>query len=194
MMYRMDKQIPRMTAWAIVSVMGLGVLVGCTGNSDPEPTVKTGPTETYPEAEDSSAAPDPASETDTSLVFYEDDQVAIRGFDPVAYFEQGQPVKGDEAFRYEWGNTTWLFANAEHRDRFASNPQQYAPEFGGFCAWAVSQGYTAPIDPEAWTIVDGKLYLNASKGIRQRWAQDVSGNIAKGNQNWPGIRNGLVSQ
>jgi hypothetical protein len=78
-------------------------------------------------------------------------------------------------------------ASRDHRDRFAQAPTQYAPQYGGYCAWAVSRGYTADIDPEAWRIVEGRLYLNYSKRVQRRWEQEMSGNIAKGNANWPGV-------
>jgi YHS domain-containing protein len=112
---------------------------------------------------------------------------AIEGYDPVAYFEQGQPVAGGD-YEYAWMDATWYFASAENRDKFAADPEKYAPQYGGYCAWAVSQGYTAKIDPQAWSIVDGKLYLNYSKGVQSQWQQDVPGNIAKGDANWPAIR------
>lgn len=114
--------------------------------------------------------------------------IAIEGFDPVAYFTAHKPVEGNAAFEHEWMGATWRFASAEHRELFAKMPQKYAPQYGGYCAWAVSQGYTASIDPEAWRIVDGKLYLNYSKGIQQQWLGDIPGNIEKGDSNWPGIR------
>ena len=120
-------------------------------------------------------------------VFVDKEGRAIRGTDPVAYFTQGSPVAGKAEFTHEWSGATWLFATAENRDLFAASPEQYAPQYGGFCAWAVSQGNTAPIDPQAWTIVNGKLYLNFSKGIQRRWEQDIPGNIAKANSNWPSI-------
>src|SRR5437016_4674828 len=85
--------------------------------------------------------------------------IAIKGYDPVAYFTQSKPVKGSSAFTYQWMNATWWFASAEARDEFARIPEKYAPQYGGYCAYGVSQGHTAPIDPEAWTIVEGKLYL-----------------------------------
>jgi YHS domain-containing protein len=116
---------------------------------------------------------------------------AIEGYDPVAYFEQGQPVEGGD-YEYAWMDATWYFASAENRDKFAADPEKYAPQYGGYCAWAVSQGYTAKIDPQAWSIVDGKLYLNYSKGVQSQWQQDVPGNIAKGDANWPGIRDELA--
>lgn len=114
--------------------------------------------------------------------------VAIRGYDPVAYFEMGMPVEGKKEFSAEWMDATWQFANAANRDKFKAKPEQFAPQFGGYCAYAVSYGTTADIDPEAWKIVDGKLYLNKNKSIQQSWSQDIPGHIARANKNWPGIR------
>ena len=114
--------------------------------------------------------------------------VAIEGVDPVAYFTEGKPVAGSKAHSLDWNGATWRFASAENLEAFRAEPARYAPQFGGFCAWAVSQGYTAPIDPEAWDIVDGKLYLNYSKGVQARWKQDKPGNIAKAEANWPTVR------
>jgi YHS domain-containing protein len=111
--------------------------------------------------------------------------VAIKGYDAVAYFTEGKPIKGRSEFQYEWMGAKWYFASAANRDAFAKNSQKYAPQFGGYCAWAVSQGYTAGIDPAAWKIVDGKLYLNYSKSVQKMWEQDVPGNIKKGTENWP---------
>jgi YHS domain-containing protein len=113
--------------------------------------------------------------------------IAIQGADPVAYFTAGAYVPGSDQFVYDWSGATWYFASAANRDAFASNPQQYAPQYGGFCAWAVSQGYTAPIDPEAWKIVDGKLYLNYDRNVQARWERDIPGNIAKADANWPQV-------
>ena len=110
---------------------------------------------------------------------------AIRGYDPVAYFTEGRPVEGESAHRFEWMGATWYFASAENRDAFEANPEKYAPRYGGYCAWAVSQGYTASIVPEAWRIVDGTLYLNYSLSVRERWVKDIPGNIAKADVNWP---------
>lgn len=110
---------------------------------------------------------------------------AIRGYDPVAYHAEGKPVAGKRAHRVEWKGATWSFASAENKALFEGDPEKYAPRYGGYCAWAVSQGYTASIDPDAWSIVDGKLYLNYSLGVRDQWSQDIPGNIAKGDVNWP---------
>jgi YHS domain-containing protein len=111
--------------------------------------------------------------------------VAIKGYDPVAYFTDAKPVKGDSDFAFDWNGASWHFASAAHRDTFKAAPEKYAPQFGGYCAWAVSQGYTAGIDPAAWKIVNGKLYLNYSLEIQKKWEGDVPGNIAKAEGNWP---------
>lgn len=114
-------------------------------------------------------------------------RTAIRGTDPVAYFTEGRAAKGSSSFTHKWRGATWHFISAENRDRFAADPERYAPQYGGYCAWAVSQGYTATTDPEAWRIVQGKLYLNFSKSVRRRWEKDIPGNIAKADRNWPGL-------
>jgi YHS domain-containing protein len=192
----------RLAVFAIASILGFGIVAGCTApgsnpSSSPEPSAETGPIESYPDYPESpteeNTSPSPEA-TNTNEVFYEDDGLAIRGYDPVAYFTEGQPVEGSQEFSYQWGNATWRFASAENRDLFVNNPEQYAPQYGGFCAWAVSQGYTAAIDPNAWKIVDGRLYLNATRGVQRRWERDIPGHIAQGDQNWPGIREDLISQ
>lgn len=113
--------------------------------------------------------------------------VAIKGYDPVAYFTEGKPVKGSSDFKHEWNGAEWRFASAANRDLFKEDPVKYAPQFGGYCAWAVSRGYTAGIDPDAWKIVDGRLYLNYNAKVQAQWAENVSGNIAKAEENWPKI-------
>ena len=112
---------------------------------------------------------------------------AVKGYDVVAYFTDGKPVKGVKQFTYEWKGATWFFANAENLAEFMNNPEKYAPQYGGYCAWAVSQGSTADIDPEAWKIVDGKLYLNYDADIQTKWSADIPGNIQKADANWPGL-------
>ena len=118
---------------------------------------------------------------------FSDDDGAIRGYDPVAYFSEGAPTQGSPDFTHEWMGAEWRFVSAENRDLFAADPEAYAPQYGGYCAWAASRGYLASIDPDAWDIHDGKLYLNYSRLLHLRWALDKSGNIAKGDANWPGI-------
>jgi len=113
--------------------------------------------------------------------------IAIKGYDPVAYFTDSKPVKGSAAFSHQWMSSTWWFASAEHRDEFARSPEKYAPQYGGYCAYGVSQGHTAPIDPEAWTIIEGKLYLNYSKGVKKTWSEAIPQHIDEANRNWPGL-------
>ena len=113
--------------------------------------------------------------------------VAINGYDAVAYFKQSRPVKGSSSFTHQWMNATWLFANAEDRDDFARDPAKYAPQYGGYCAYGVSQNHTSPIDPEAWTIIDGKLYLNYSKGVKKTWSQQIPKYVEDANHNWPAL-------
>jgi hypothetical protein len=119
---------------------------------------------------------------------YAVDGIAIEGTDPVAYFTAGKPVAGNPANFVDWKGARWRFSNDANRALFLSNPEAYAPQFGGFCAWAVSEGYTASTDPEAWKIVDGKLYLNYSTPVQRKWEGDIPGNIMRGNANWPGLK------
>jgi YHS domain-containing protein len=114
--------------------------------------------------------------------------LAVSGYDPVAYFSVGKPVAGSPEYSTEWRGVTWRFSNAENLAKFKANPELYAPQYGGYCAWAVSNGKTASADPEAWKIVNGKLYLNYSHEVQAQWQQDVPGNIQKADRNWPGLR------
>jgi YHS domain-containing protein len=113
--------------------------------------------------------------------------VAIKGYDPVAYFTSAKPTKGSSDHTFEWNGAKWHFASAANKDLFAAAPEKYAPQYGGYCAWAVSNGYTAPIDPDAWKIVEGKLYLNYNAEVRTKWQQDVPGNIQKADKHWPEV-------
>jgi len=120
------------------------------------------------------------------------DGKALSGYDPVAYFSAEKPTKGDAQYAYSWNGASWLFSSAENLEKFRSNPEAYAPQFGGYCAYAVSEGHTANGDPEAWKIVDGKLYLNYNKEIKQKWEENQTERIEKGVTNWEGFKkNGL---
>lgn len=112
---------------------------------------------------------------------------AIKGYDAVAYHSLKQAVKGDAQHTFNWKGASWLFTSQQNLDLFASNPEKYAPKYGGHCAYAASKGSIAPVDPEAWTIVDDQLYLNYSKSVREIWKEDIPGNIKKADVNWPGI-------
>ena len=118
---------------------------------------------------------------------YAEDGIAIDGTDPVAYFTEGAPVKGSSEFTHSYNGATWHFASAANRDAFAADPARYAPQYGGYCAYAVSEGYTASTTPKAWRIVDGKLYLNYSKRIQRRWEKDIPTRITNANANWPKV-------
>ena len=111
--------------------------------------------------------------------------VAVRGTDVVAYVTEGRPVAGRAEFTHAWRGADWRFASAANRNRFAADPERPAPADGGFCAYAVSEGYTAPIDPVAWRIVDGRLYLNYDRSVQRRWERDIPGRIARADANWP---------
>src|SRR5262245_7670955 len=102
----------------------------------------------------------------------ESDSLAMRGYDAVAYFTDAHSIRGLAAFEFTWKGARWRFASAAHRDQFVKAPEQYAPQFGGYCAWAVAHGYTADGDPNAWKIIDGKLYLNYSKRVQKKWETD----------------------
>ena len=113
--------------------------------------------------------------------------LAVDGRDPVAYFTDGKPLKGDKKFSTEYNGAEWRFSSAENLEAFKAAPEKYAPQYGGYCAWAVSQNYTARGNPENWKIVDGKLYLNYNDEIQKRWEADIPGFIAAADQNWPGV-------
>lgn len=169
----------------MVCVGGAIALASCSGspNAAESSPSSSAATNSAVVASSTQAAPSP------EIAYFEQGGVAIRGADPVAYFTESAYVSGSDEFTHEWQGVTWQFANAENRDLFAADPDAYAPEYGGFCAYAVSQGYTADIEPDAWKIVDGKLYLNYNKKIQKRWEKDIPGFIAAANQNWPGVLN-----
>lgn len=112
---------------------------------------------------------------------------AVEGYDAVAYFAEGKPVKGDKVFSTEYNGAEWRFASADNLAVFKAEPEKYAPQYGGYCAWAVSQNYTARGNPQNWRIVDGKLYLNYNDEIQKRWEADIPGLIAAADKNWPGV-------
>ena len=115
------------------------------------------------------------------------DDLAILGYDTVAYFTDERPVKGSPDFEYVWQDARWQFASAEHRTLFATDPDRYAPQFGGFCTGAVALGRLAPIDPEAWLIVDGRLYLHYDKEGRDETAAHPKADIATAAERWEAL-------
>jgi hypothetical protein len=118
---------------------------------------------------------------------FQRDGLAIGGTDPVAYFTDGAPVQGVADHTVDWNVARWTFASAANRDAFVADPERYAPAFGGYCAFAASRGYLAPTVPEAWSIYEDRLYLNANLRARELWLAELPNVIAAGEANWPGI-------
>jgi YHS domain-containing protein len=113
-----------------------------------------------------------------------DSDMAIKGYDTVAYFKTGKALKGNESLAFKWHDMTWYFSTKENRDLFADHPEQYAPQYDGYCAWAMTEARKAQTDPEIWKIVNGKLYLQCSQASYEKWSRDIPGNIRKADINW----------
>jgi len=118
---------------------------------------------------------------------YKMEGLGLSGYDPVAYFIDKAPVKGRAEFQAEWGGAKWLFKSSENRSTFLAAPEKYAPQYGGYCSFAVSRGQNAPGDPTAWKVVKGKLYVNNSKKVQELWEKELPDVIARGDQAWPGV-------
>lgn len=118
---------------------------------------------------------------------FETDGVAIVGYDAVAYFTDAKAVEGKKQHSFDWYGATWQFVSEANRAAFAKDPQKYAPQYGGYCAFGVSRGYAVKVDPTAWKVVDGKLYLNYNHDVQAEWAKDIAGHIEKADANWPKV-------
>jgi YHS domain-containing protein len=116
------------------------------------------------------------------------DGVAIKGYDPVAYFTVGHPVKGSPEIDYVWKDAHWHFATPDNRDAFSKDPERFSPQYGGYCSFGVSVNVMADIDPDAWAIIDGKLYLYHSKTSAEKFHGSTVNNISKADVNWPGLQ------
>ena len=114
---------------------------------------------------------------------------AVGGYDAVAYHTEGQAIQGEREFSTEWRGAEFRFSSQANLDLFTADPEAYAPAYGGYCAWAISEGYTAKGDPNVWTIVKGVLYLNYNEQIHERWSTDIPGHIARANANYPDLVN-----
>lgn len=119
--------------------------------------------------------------------FFEQDGVALRGYDPVSYFEEGKPRQGLASHSHTYKGSTFHFSSPENQRKFAENPQKYAPQFGGFCAYGATKGAKFSTQPDAFAVVDGKLYLNKTRKVQSLWEQDIPGNIALANEKWPEV-------
>jgi YHS domain-containing protein len=130
-----------------------------------------------------------AAQAANSQVFTDKQNLAIKGYDVVNYFTAGAPAKGDASFKSSHNGATYHFVSAANKAKFDANPAKYLPAYGGFCAYGAAQGYKVSINPEAWKIVNGKLYLNYSKGVQRKWDGDIAGYIKQADANWPNIKN-----
>jgi YHS domain-containing protein len=119
--------------------------------------------------------------------FFEKDGAALRGYDAVAYLKENKPVKGSAEYAVEYKGSTFRFVSRANRDAFAADPEKYAPQYGGFCAFGTARGYKASTDPVAFTVVDGKLYLNYNRDVQKQWRADIPGFVAKADKNWPAV-------
>lgn len=122
-----------------------------------------------------------------STIFFSGSEGAINGYDPVAYFTTGKPVKGRADISLQWKGAVWRFSSQANREAFEANPWAFAPQFGGYCAYGASMGYRDQSEPDAWKIVQGKLYLIHTTDVRSIWVRDLNGHIARANSNWPAI-------
>lgn len=113
---------------------------------------------------------------------------AIQGYDPVAYFSEHKPVKGDKKYSLSWKSANWYFVNQQNLEAFKSNPVMYAPQYGGYCAYGLANGHKATTEPDAWLISDGKLYLNYNKDVQVKWKQKQSDYIQTADKIWPGLK------
>ncbi len=129
------------------------------------------------------------AQTSKSLQNLDKNGLAIQGYDPVAFFTQGKPVKGTTQFQSTFKGAIYYFASSEDKSTFDSDPAKYEPQFGGFCAYGVSQGHTAPIKIEAFQIVNGRLLMQYDLDVKKDFNKDQSGNLAKADHNWPSIVN-----
>ena len=112
---------------------------------------------------------------------------AVSGYDTVAYFTEGKPVKGDSKIISNYRGAVWQFSSPANKEKFDTSPERFIPQYGGYCAWAVSQNYIASANPNYWKIVDGKLYLNYNADVQKNWEKDIPGFIQKANKNWPAV-------
>jgi YHS domain-containing protein len=113
---------------------------------------------------------------------------AIHGYDPVAFFDEGKPVKGTDSLVFQWHEASWHFASQKNRDAFKSTPEKYAPQYGGYCAFGMSRGYKAKTLPETATIIDGKLYFNYNLEVKKEWSKTPDVYIEKANKNWIAVK------
>jgi hypothetical protein len=129
-----------------------------------------------------------ACSADVGEVYKDESGIAINGYDPVGYFREGKPVKGVADFELEWNGAVWRFASLQNKADFEKYPEGFAPKYGGYCAYGMSNGYKAPTQPDAWSVVDGKLYLNYNTDVKKDWLSAKDTLIIKADKNWPNVK------
>ena len=120
---------------------------------------------------------------------FEKNGMAIKGYDAVAFHTEAKAIKGIENFTYRWKETNWLFKNQANLDMFKKDPEKYAPQYGGYCAYGTADGHKAPTETDTWTVKDNKLYFNYNKKVQAVWSKDIPGYIEKADKNWVDIKN-----
>jgi YHS domain-containing protein len=113
---------------------------------------------------------------------------AIKGYDPVAFFKESKPVKGSDKFQYKWKDATWFFSTSENLEAFKADPEKYAPQYGGYCAYGTSQGHKAPTQTDTWTVLNDKLYFNYNDKVKELWTKDQANLIKVADEKWPEVK------
>jgi YHS domain-containing protein len=131
--------------------------------------------------------PASADEVKTPEIYVDFEGKALKGYDTVAYHTERRAMKGSPDFAVEWKGAKWFFASAENRDLFIADPERWAPQYGGYCAWAIAKDKTAPINPEIFRIFDDKLYLNLNMKVHKEWLEKRPQFIAAANEKWPEV-------
>ncbi len=117
-------------------------------------------------------------------LFYQEKGIAIKGYDPVAYFTEKKAMAGDQSITFDWSGARWQFVSKENMELFKKNPEKYVPQYGGYCAYGISENHKSPTDPNAWTVIGDKLYLNYNLKVKELWSTDIPGRIKKADANW----------
>jgi len=127
----------------------------------------------------------PGEQHSSTEVMVSQDGFAIHGYDPVAFFTEGKPVRGSKLHRLKWKGANWLFSSAKHRDLFQLDSEKYSPQYGGWCAYGAASGYAADSDPlTSWTLREGKLYFNYDQSVAEKWNKDPAGYVKLANDEW----------
>ncbi|WP_413669767.1 YHS domain-containing (seleno)protein [Mucilaginibacter sp. Mucisp86] len=113
---------------------------------------------------------------------------AIKGYDPVAFFKESKPIKGLDKFQYQWKDATWFFSTSENLEAFKADPEKYAPQYGGYCAYGTSQGHKAPTQANTWTVLNDKLYFNYNDKVKELWTKDQANLIKAADEKWPEMK------